>query len=511
MAWLFYLGLFAAVMWLVWRASRGAQAGGGATATSVFGFGKSRGRLHAETDPKTTFEDVAGVDEAKEELRELIGFLKDPDKYHRLGARIPRGVLLVGPPGTGKTLLARAVAGEAGVPFVSISGSEFVEMLVGVGAARVRDLFQKAQQAAPCIVFIDELDALGRSRGSSLGTNEEREQTLNQLLVEMDGFNPHDAVVVVAATNRPEILDPALMRPGRFDRQVLVDVPDKTGRLAILEVHSKGVPKAADVVLAELAARTPGFAGADLANLVNEAAILAARRGRDTVDMKCFTDAIDRVVAGLEKKNRLLGPDEKRRVAYHEVGHALAAVLAGGDDEVHKISIVPRGLSALGFTMQLPTEERYLMTRAALRAKLVGLLGGRAAEEVAFGDPSTGAQNDLEKATDLARAMVVDWGMSDAVGPVSVSSQRSSAFLRGKDGGAVSVGREVGESLADTIDREVRRIVDEALATARDLLRGNRDALDRIAAELLEHEMLEGDALSDMLREARDAHAARVC
>ncbi len=505
MAWVIYLGLFAAVMYFVWRASsRGPAAG-------LLTFGRSRPKLSDENTPRTLFDDVAGVDEAKEEVREVVGFLSNPERYHRLGARIPRGVLLVGPPGTGKTLLARAVAGEANVPFLSINGSEFVEMIVGVGAARVRDLFRRAAESAPCILFIDELDALGRSRGTSITSNEEREQALNQLLVEMDGFTPNQAVVVIAATNRPEVLDPALLRPGRFDRQVLVDIPDRAGRRAILEVHSRAVPLAEDIDLDVLAARTPGFAGADLANLVNEAAILAARRERARVDMGCFSDAIDRVVAGLEKKNRLLNEDEKRRVAYHEVGHALAGVLAGGDDVVHKISIVPRGLGALGFTMQLPQEERYLMTGRSLRAKMVGVLGGRAAEEVVFGDPSTGAQNDLAKATDLARAMVIDWGMSDEVGPVAVSGRRQSTFLSAKDGTPVALSREVGESLADTIDREVRRIVDEALGTARDLLRENREALDRIAERLLETEVLEGEELTALLAQAREAHAARIC
>jgi cell division protease FtsH len=503
--WLVYMALFGVVLYFVWRAStRG-------PATGLLTFGKSRPKIADASAPRVVFDDVAGVDEAKEEVREVVGFLSNPDRYHRLGARIPRGVLLVGPPGTGKTLLARAVAGEANVPFLSINGSEFVEMIVGVGAARVRDLFRRASENAPCILFIDELDALGRSRGSSITSNEEREQALNQLLVEMDGFSPQQAVVVIAATNRPEVLDPALLRPGRFDRQVLVDVPDRSGRRAILAVHAKRVPLAEDIDLETLAARTPGFAGADLANLVNEAAILAARRELALVDMACFSDAIDRVVAGLEKKNRLLNEDEKRRVAYHEVGHALAGVLAGGDDEVHKISIVPRALGALGFTMQLPIEEKHLMTARALRAKMVGLLGGRAAEEVVFGDPSTGAQNDLERATDVARAMVIDWGMSDEVGPVSVSGRRRPQFLAGKDGAPVTLSREVGESLADTIDREVRRLVDEALGTARELLRENREALDRIAERLLESEVLEGEELQAMLREAREAHAARIC
>ena len=503
MPWALYLALFAGVLYLVWRSSM--RRAGGGSAASVFAFGRSRARVLEQGESRTTFEDVAGVEEAKEELVEIIDFLKRPEKYHKLGAKIPRGVLLVGPPGTGKTLLARAVAGEAEVPFMSISGSEFVEMLVGVGAARVRDLFQQATQTAPCIIFIDELDALGRSRTvPGAGSNEEREQTLNQMLVEMDGFSPHEAVIVMAATNRPEILDPALLRPGRFDRQILVDVPDRKGRRAILDVHARGVPMGTDVDLDSLAARTPGFAGADLANLVNEAALLSARRDQDEVDQRAFSDAIDRVVAGLEKKNRILSDDERMRVAYHEVGHALAGTLAGGDDHVHKISIVPRGMSALGFTMQMPAQERYLMTKKTLAATLVGLLGGRAAEEVVFGDPSTGAQNDLQKATDLARAMVVEYGMSDAVGPVSVSRQRP-LFLTGKDGSGVGLPREVGEDLADTIDREVRRLVEEALYRARELLEQNRESLEVISLKLLEREVLEGEELQTLIQRAKAA------
>ena len=505
MAWIIYAALFLGLLYLIWRM----QLRGGGQTGGVLAFGKSRGRVIEEGESQVTFDDVEGVDEAKEELLEVIGFLKNPEKYLRLGAKIPKGVLLVGPPGTGKTLLARAVAGEAKVPFISISGSEFVEMLVGVGAARVRDLFQQAARTAPCIVFIDELDALGRSRGGiASGGHEEREQTLNQLLVEMDGFSPRQAVVVMAATNRPEILDSALLRPGRFDRQVLVDVPDRAGRLAILGVHARGVPLAEDVDLEALSRRTPGFAGADLANLVNEAALLSARRDQDTVDMKAFGDAIDRVVAGLEKKNRILSDQDKQRVAYHEVGHALAGALAGDNTEVHKISIVPRGLGALGFTLQLPIEERYLATREALEAKLVYTLGGRAAEEIVFGTPSTGAQNDLRQATDLARAMVVDFGMSEAVGPISVSATRRPVFLSSSDGN-VGVSREVGERLADTIDAEVRRIVDTALEQARSLLRDNRVALDRVAERLLELEVLEGDVLAALIAEARGAVAAR--
>ncbi|MEM9187958.1 MAG: ATP-dependent zinc metalloprotease FtsH [Myxococcota bacterium] len=498
MPWILALGVFMLLAYFVWRAKNGGAAPG------VLAFGKSRGRLLEEGDEKTTFADVAGVEEAKEELQEIVSFLSTPEKYRRLGAKIPKGVLLVGPPGTGKTLLARAVAGEADVPFISISGSEFVEMLVGVGAARVRDLFAQAVQNAPCIVFIDELDAIGRSRSSigGVGSHEEREQTLNQLLVEMDGFKAHETVIVMAATNRPEILDPALLRPGRFDRQVLVDVPDRAGREAILEVHSQGVRISREVDLAEVAKRTPGFAGADLANLINEAALLAARRNEDHVGMDAFGDAIDRVVAGLKKKNRMLTEEDKRRVAYHEVGHALAGTLAGGESRVHKISIVPRGMAALGFTMNLPEEERYLMTETAMRASLVGLLGGRAAEEVVFGEASTGAQNDLQRATDIARSMVLDYGMSDAVGPVSVTAAAQSPFLQRKGSPTVQR-REVGEHLADTIDGEIRRIVEEALARARGLLEQNRTLLERMSDALLVNEVLEGERLDEFLEEAR--------
>jgi len=508
--WLIYIGLSVVFMFLLWGGlarRMGNQAG------TVLAFGKSKGKVVQESEVTVTFDDVAGVEEAKEELKEIIGFLETPEKYSRIGAKIPKGVLLVGPPGTGKTLLARAVAGEAKVPFISISGSEFVEMFVGVGAARVRDMFEQAAKAAPCIVFIDELDALGRSRGVSVGpgTNEEREQTLNQLLVEMDGFAPHRAVIIMAATNRPEILDPALLRPGRFDRQVLVDRPDRAGREQILRVHSRGVPLADDVDLVVLASRTPGFVGADLANLVNEAALLAARREKDQVSMQEFSEAIDRVVAGLEKKTRLIKDDEKRRVAYHEVGHALAGFLAGGEDTIHKISIVPRGMAALGYTMQLPTEERYLMTESSIRKKLVGLLGGRAAEEVVFGEASTGAHNDIEKATDIARAMVVEYGLSDAVGPVSVSSERRPMFLSGREGpGGFKMGRDVGDELSNTIDKEIRRIVEEARARALRLLRDNRSTLDRMSEILIEREVLEGTELEQLLAEARRVHDERT-
>ncbi len=481
---------------LLWRALARrlqGQAGG------VLAFGKSKGKVFEESEVTVRFDDVAGVEEAKEELREVVEFLKSPEKFTRIGAKIPKGVLLVGPPGTGKTLLARAVAGEASVPFYSISGSEFVEMFVGVGAARVRDLFENAQQHAPCIVFIDELDALGRSRGANvLGTNEEREQTLNQLLVEMDGFEANKGVIILAATNRPEILDPALLRPGRFDRQVLVDRPDKKGREAILRVHTKGVPLAPDVDLGEIAQRTPGFAGADLANLVNESALLAARKGFTVVHRAEIEEAVERVSAGLERKSRIIAPKERTRVAYHEVGHAIVGELTPGGDKVVKISIVPRGIAALGYTMKLPTEDRYLMTESELHAQLASLLGGRVAERVVFGEVSTGAGNDLSRATDLARAMVVDYGMSAAIGPVTLGHERST-FLDGP--GEHRAMREHGDRLADLIDHEVKRIVEEAEKSATELLSKNRDALEHVAAVLMEKEYLDGEEFRKLLHE----------
>ncbi len=508
--WMLYLLVTIGFLVFVWGGLFRRMAAG---PSGAIAFGRNRSRIYTEKDVGVRFDDVAGVEEAKEELREIIEFLRNPQKYRRLGARTPKGVLLVGPPGTGKTLLARAVAGEAKVPFLSISGSEFVEMFVGVGAARVRDLFEQAAKSAPCIVFIDEIDALGRSRASAhlggTGTNEEREQTLQQLLVEMDGFEPHQSVVIMAATNRPEVLDPALLRPGRFDRQIVVDRPDRAGRLAILRVHARKVPLDDDVDLDELAKRTPGFAGADLANLVNEAALLAARAGRERVTMADFSRAVDRVVAGIEKKSRIVTEEERRRVAYHEVGHALASTLVGADDQVHKISIVPRGMGALGFTMQLPTEDRYLMTQSAIRARLVGLLGGRVAERLVFGELSTGAQDDLRKATDIARAMVVEYGMSERLGPLAVGSERRPLFLRGREGGGVALARgEVGERLADVVDEEVRAILDDAERTAERLLRSHRDALERIAARLMDREVLEGEELARLLQEAKRATPA---
>jgi cell division protease FtsH len=456
-----------------------------------------------EATTGVTFKDVAGIDEAVDELKEIVDFLKTPAKFRRLGGRIPKGVLLVGPPGTGKTLLARAVAGEAGVPFFSLSGSEFVEMFVGVGAARVRDLFQQAASKAPSIIFIDELDAIGKSRNAGVfGGHDEREQTLNQMLAEMDGFDARTALIVVAATNRPEILDPALMRPGRFDRQVLVDRPDRRGREQILRIHAREVKLGADVDLREVATRTPGFAGADLANVVNEAALLAARKDRDKVVMADFMEAIERVVAGLEKKNRRMNEKEKEIVAYHESGHALVSTLCRYSEPVHKISIIPRGLAALGYTLQLPLEDRYLMSREELYDKLAGLMGGRAAEEIMVGSISTGASNDLKQATEIARMMVTEYGMSDAIGPVSLAERSRSPFLGGPNGMAGIPERIYSERMQRKIDAEVSRLLDEAMNRARDLVRTHRDALGKVAARLLAVEVIEGDELRRILSEA---------
>ncbi|HJK93489.1 MAG TPA: ATP-dependent zinc metalloprotease FtsH [Polyangiaceae bacterium LLY-WYZ-15_(1-7)] len=491
-SWTMWIWLALPLILLFWLSSR--MASGGA-ASGALSFGRSKGKIFTERDIRVTFEDVAGVDEAKAELREVIDFLQQPEKYRRIGARIPKGVLLVGPPGTGKTLLARAVAGEAGVPFISISGSEFVEMFVGVGAARVRDLFEQAAKTAPAIVFIDELDALGRARGpgNMPGSNEEREQTLNQLLVELDGFEPlgegRGPVVLLAATNRPEVLDPALLRAGRFDRQIIVDTPDRKGRRFILEVHVRKVPLDDDVDLDVVATRTPGFAGADLANLVNEAALRAAREGRDTVQMEDFSAAVDRVLAGLEQRSRLVDEEERERVAYHETGHAICATFGGSGTRVHKVSIVPRSVGALGFTMQLPERERKLYTVSQLKSQIVGLLGGRAAEELIYGEPSTGAADDLRKATDIARAMVLEHGFSEAVGPVAIE-QRSHPYL-----GTVAGSRDVGEAVSDRADAEVRALVEGALEEAKRLLEAHREELEGMTRALLEREQLEGEEL----------------
>jgi cell division protease FtsH len=452
--------------------------------------------LLTEKQGRITFEDVAGIDEAKGELEEIVEFLRDPQKFQRLGGKIPKGVLLVGPPGTGKTLLARAVAGEAKVPFFSLSGSEFVEMFVGVGAARVRDLFSQAEQKAPCIIFIDELDALGRARVQSpMGSHEEREQTLNQLLAEMDGFDSRKAIIIMAATNRPEVLDPALLRPGRFDRQVLVDKPDVKGREEVLRIHTKEVKLAGNVDLKVVAARTAGFAGADLANLVNEAALLAARKDKTAVEMADFEEAIDRLIAGLEKK-RVMSTKEREIVAYHESGHAIVATLIPNMDPVHKISIVQRGFGALGYTMQLPLEDRYLMQRQDLLNQLAVLLGGRTAEEIALGEISTGAQNDLLRATDIARAMVTEFGMSDALGAVNYDGHQRNKFLD------ITMGPERGAYAEDTarlIDAEVKRIMGDAHTQARQILTGHRDDLEAVTRRLLELEVMEGDELRTLL------------
>ena len=464
-------------------------------------IGKSKARVYMETDTKVSFADVAGVDEAKAELQEIVNFLKNPGNYGRLGARLPKGILLVGPPGTGKTLLARAVAGEAGVPFFSINGSEFVEMFVGVGAARVRDLFEQARGKAPAIIFIDELDALGRARGAYPlgGGHDEKEQTLNQLLSEMDGFDPRQGLVLLAATNRPEILDPALLRAGRFDRQVLVDRPDRTGRAMILQVHVGKIALAADVRLDEVAALTPGFSGADLANLANEAALVATRRGSDAVTAADFTQAIERIVAGLEKKNRLLNPHERKVVSYHELGHALVALSLKGTDAVHKVSIIPRGIGALGYTIQRPTEDRYLMSREELMNKMAVLLAGRAAEQIVFDEVSTGATDDLIKATDIARSMVTRYGMVPELGQVTYEEPP-----RGFLGLPAPTGfeRRYSEDTARRIDAAVRKLVDDAFSTAVAVLRERRKTLDNAAVLLLEKETLNEDELRSVVEQS---------
>ena len=469
------------------------MAAGGMGAGGLMSIGKSRAKIYVEKDTKTTLADVAGVDEAKAELQEIIDFLKDPKGYGVLGARLPRGVLLVGPPGTGKTLLARAVAGEAGVTFLSISGSEFVEMFVGVGAARVRDLFEQARKMAPCIIFIDELDALGRARGLGpmAGGHDEKEQTLNQLLVEMDGFDPSQGIILLAATNRPEILDPALLRPGRFDRQILVDRPDKQGRIQILEVHARKIKLAPDVSLEHVAALTPGFTGADLANLVNEAALLATRRRAQAVSMDDFNHAIERLIAGLEKKNRLLNPRERKVVAYHELGHALIALTLPGVDPVHKVSIIPRGVGALGYTLQRPIEDRFLMTVEELENKMTVLLGGRAAEQLVFGEISTGAADDLMKVTEIARGMVARYGMDPALGQAAYETERGSFLGQPIEGG----GRRFSEATAREIDVAVRERIDRTYQKALEILRARRGELESLAKKLLEKETLTADEL----------------
>ena len=493
LSWTVPVLLFAAVwMWLARRIG-----GAGGPGAGLMSIGKSKAKVYVETGVAVRFADVAGVDEAKAELEEVVSFLKDPKSYGRLGARMPKGVLLVGPPGTGKTLLARAVAGEAAVPFFSISGSEFVEMFVGVGAARVRDLFQQARLKAPCVIFIDELDALGRARGAypGMGGHDEKEQTLNQLLSELDGFDPAIGIVLLGATNRPEVLDPALLRAGRFDRQVLVDRPDRIGRAQILAVHVKKVTLAPDVKLEEVAALTPGFTGADLANLVNEAALVATRRKADQVSIEDFTAAIERIVAGLEKRNRLLNPKEREVVAHHEMGHAIAAAAQPGCDPVHKISIIPRGIGALGYTIQRPTEDRYLMTREELEAKMTVLLAGRTAEEVIFGHLSTGAADDLSKATDIARSMVVRYGMWPDLGPLAYETEPS-GFLASMP---QPPHRLYSEQTGREIDIAIRELLETAHARARRILEANRPLLEEAAKQLLAEETLADPELQVLL------------
>ena len=497
LAWILPISLIL-VIWMFLQRRLGQAGGLGGGLMSV---GKSRAKIYAEEEVKVSFEDVAGVDEAKEELKEIIGFLRDPERYGRLGARLPKGILLVGPPGTGKTLLARAVAGEAGVPFFSISGSEFVEMFVGVGAARVRDLFEQARGRAPCIIFIDELDAMGRARGIGpmAGGHDEKEQTLNQLLSELDGFDPSQGVVLLAATNRPEILDAALLRAGRFDRQILVDRPDKQARVEILQVHLRKLNLAPEVKPDPIAALTPGFTGADLANLVNEAAILATRHDATHVSMDDFNLAIERIVAGLEKKNRLLNEHERKVTAFHEMGHALVARAIPGSDPVHKVSIIPRGIGALGYTIQRPTEDRFLMSSGELKDKMTVLLGGRAAESIVFGEISTGAADDLAKATNIARSMVTRYGMDDKLGMVSLESERST-FLQ-MPGEYLATRRDFSEQTAREVDCAVRDLITQAFDRAVGILEAHRDALAESAARLLEKETLSGDELPMLIGE----------
>jgi len=492
---------------MIKRVGGGLGGGLGGMGGGFLEVGKSKARVYMEKSVATTFADVAGVDEAKEELTEIIAFLKDPQQYGRLGARIPKGILLVGPPGTGKTLLARAVAGEAGVPFFSISGSEFVEMFVGVGAARVRDLFEQARQRAPCIIFIDELDALGRARGIGPlgGGHDEKEQTLNQLLAELDGFDPTIGVVLLAATNRPEILDPALLRAGRFDRQILVDRPDKVGRVQILKVHLRKITLAKEVSVDDIAALTPGFTGADLANLVNEAALLATRHQAKEVGTRDLTEALERIVAGLEKRNRLLNLQERKTVAYHESGHAIVALATPGADPLHKVSIIPRGIGALGYTIQRPTEDRFLMRKNELQNRMAILLGGRAAEELAFDEVSTGAQDDLAKATDIARSMVVRYGMAEQLGAVSYESAATPLLGPNADSWRP---RQYGEATAGAIDTQVRALIDTALVRARAVLTQHRSILEEMAQRLLAQETMQTAELESIKQKIGASTAA---
>ena len=489
-SWVVPILVFAGIWFWILR-KMGQGAGGG-----FMRIGKSKAKVYIESDIKTRMSDVAGVDEAKVELMEVVEFLRTPEKFTKIGGRIPKGVLLVGPPGTGKTMLAKAIAGEAGVPFFSISGSEFVEMFVGVGAARVRDLFEQATAKAPCIIFIDELDALGKARGTGPMMHEEREQTLNQLLVEMDGFDPRVGVIMLAATNRPEILDQALLRAGRFDRQVLVDRPDRPGRTAILAIHAKSIKLAPDVDLDKIAAMTPGMVGADLANVVNEAALLAIRRNRETAEHRDFEEAVERVIAGLEKRNRVLSVEERRRVAHHEVGHALVAMSLPGCDPVQKISIIPRGVAALGYTLQLPVEDRYLLTRSELENRIAVLLGGRMAEELVFGEASTGAADDLQKATTIAKRMVKDYGMSDKLGTVALDESVQPTFLKNMESHATPT---YSEHTAQQVDQEVRRLIEEQGIRVRELLTKLRPVLLNGAETLLKAEVMTGEELMALL------------
>ncbi|MCX7416149.1 MAG: ATP-dependent zinc metalloprotease FtsH, partial [Planctomycetia bacterium] len=487
---LFLTGLFGFFFFLMMRKLGGAG--------SPMAFGRSRGKMYAQEDLGISFDDVAGIDEAVEELREVVEFLRSPEKYQALGGHIPKGVLLVGPPGTGKTLLAKAIAGEAGVPFFGLSGSDFVEMFVGVGAARVRDMFQQAESKAPCIIFIDELDALGKTRGASMmGGNDEREQTLNALLVEMDGFGSNSGVIVMAATNRPETLDPALLRPGRFDRHVLVDRPDVRGREAILRVHMAAIKLNPSVNVEHVARITSGFCGADLASLVNEAALLAARNNKTSVGMEEFDEAVERVTAGLEKKKRVIHEDEKKRVAYHEAAHAIVAFSLPNTDPVHKVSIIPRGLAALGYTMQRPEDDRYLLTKSELESRIQVLLAGTIAEEMVYSDVSTGAQNDLERASEIARAMVMDYGMS-RLGRVTYRQNPRSPFLAAA-GGDLSHSRSHSEETAREIDEEVRRIIDGGIEQVRQILETRRAALEAVTFRLIECEVINGSELRDIV------------
>jgi len=489
-SWLLPIFIFLGIWYFMMRRMSGQQPG-------FMTLGKNKAKIFMQEDIEIRFADVAGVDESKEELVEVVDFLREPEKYTRLGGKIPRGTLLVGPPGTGKTMLSKAVAGESGVPFFSMSGSEFVEMFVGLGAARVRDLFEQAKKKAPCIIFIDELDALGKARGVGMaGGNDEREQTLNQLLVEMDGFDPNTGVILLAATNRPEILDPALLRPGRFDRNILVDRPDKAGREAILKVHIKNIHVDPNVDVAILAGMTPGMVGADLANLVNEAALLAVRRNKEEVGMTELEEAVERVVAGLEKKNRLINPKERKIVAYHEMGHAIVAASLPGTDPVQKISIIPRGIAALGYTMQTPTEDRFLMSKTELLNRIATLLGGRAAEEIVFEDISTGAHNDLARATDIARSMVKEYGMSRKVGQVYFAREKNNQFLNVPQQGAT----EYSQATAKLIDEEVNDIINQQYEKAREILSQLRPTLEKGAKMLLENEKIEGKELQELLK-----------